>query len=164
MVGGDQNNCCYHSANTSCYEKNEWYSQCKPTPDPSSPCDQPYKQCGGKDPAGLPWDPAHGHQTCCVAGYICNKTNDYYSGCIPEPICTNARFDQCGGIDKYQHPWTKQYGHDDCCPEDFHCVFQSKYFSQCVQIKPPVNEAPFTCKIGLDCAAKLWGKLMELLL
>ena len=23
---------------------------------------------------------------------------------------------------------------------------------------------PFTCKIGLDCAAKLWGKLMELLL
>ena len=32
--------CC--PASFTCTYQNEWYSQCKPTPDPSSPCGQPY--------------------------------------------------------------------------------------------------------------------------
>jgi len=44
-----------------------------PTPAPG-PCTQLWGQCGGQGFTGY---------TCCVAGSMCNKQNDYYSQCVP---------------------------------------------------------------------------------
>ena len=49
-----------------------YYSQCIPS-NVTSNCSQPYGQCGGKDWTG---------PTCCIPGYVCNKTSDY---CAPPP-------------------------------------------------------------------------------
>ena len=114
-----------------CIYSNPDFSQCLPM-NVTSNCSQPYQQCGGQDGDGHPWTPDYGHPTCCTPGYLCNKTNDYYSGCIPEPVCTNGRYGQCGGIDEDGHPWNKTYHHDDCCPEGFACSKKDEYFSQCL--------------------------------
>ena len=55
-----------------------YYSQCIPS-NVTSNCSQPYGQCGGKDWTG---------PTCCIPGYVCNKTSDY---CAPPPPAQSPR-------------------------------------------------------------------------
>ena len=107
-----------------CIAQDKWYSQCV-YDNVTSSCSGAYKQCGGQGYKG----PA-----CCIPGFKCtpDATNPkYYSGCQPEPFCSNARFGQCGGVDSKGHPWTKQYKHDDCCPDGFGCDVVNKFYSQC---------------------------------
>lgn len=115
-----------------CEYQTQYYSQCKADPPTPGKCAQAYAQCGGQDAAGKPWGTNTTEKTCCIPGYHCALTNKYYSGCNPDPICTNPRYGQCGGIDAAGKAWTKANGHDGCCPAAFKCVYQSQYFSQCV--------------------------------
>lgn len=85
------------------------------------------------------WGSKSGEQTCCIPGYSCNKTNDYYSQCDPLPICSNARYGQCGGVDDDNKPWLEH--HSGCCPPDFSCQYVNPYFSQCLWNKSSVQYA-----------------------
>jgi rhamnogalacturonan acetylesterase len=38
-------------------------------------CISAYGQCGGKNFKG---------ETCCVSGYVCKETNEWYAQCVPE--------------------------------------------------------------------------------
>ena len=58
-----------------------YYSQCIPS-NVTSNCSQPYGQCGGKDWTG---------PTCCIPGYVCNKTSDYCAPPPPAQISKTAR-------------------------------------------------------------------------
>lgn len=102
-----------------------YYSQCVFNTTANNTCATAYAQCGGKGWTG---------KTCCIPGFKCTpdaKNPEYYSGCDPVPICTNARYGQCGGIDSDGKPWTKAGGHDTCCPDGFTCTYQNQYYSQC---------------------------------
>lgn len=122
--------CCPDSFD--CVYQSEYYSQCMYNSTGNSTCAEKYEQCGGKDAAGLPWGSKPEEKLCCIPGYECVKTNEYYSGCNPLPICSNARFGQCGGVDADGDPWDKAHGHDICCPDGFTCKYTNQYYSQCV--------------------------------
>lgn len=113
-----------------CTYQSQYFSQCSPDP-PTGNCSASYAQCGGQDSDGNPWGTKPTEKSCCDAGYHCAVTNKYYSGCNPDPVCTNARYGQCGGQDTDGKPWTPANGHDSCCPSGFKCVYTSQYFSQC---------------------------------
>ncbi|KAL1503092.1 hypothetical protein AB1Y20_011155 [Prymnesium parvum] len=122
--------CCPDSFH--CEFQSKYYSQCKPNPPTPGKCAQAYEQCGGKDSDGNPWGTKDEEKTCCIPGYHCAvKDPVYYSGCDPDPICTNPRYGQCDGQDADGNPWTKDFGHDKCCPSGFKCVYESQYYSQC---------------------------------
>jgi len=115
-----------------CEMQSQYYSQCKADPPTPGACAPAFGQCGGKDKNGDPWGTRPQDKKCCIPGYHCQvKDPVYYSGCEPDPICTNARYGQCGGQDADGKPWTKANGHDNCCPAGFKCVFESQYYSQC---------------------------------
>ena len=115
-----------------CEKQDQYYSQCDPDTS-NHTCAGPNDQCGGMDTQQppKPWGSLPSEKSCCLAGYSCIKDNDYYSGCKPDPVCTNPRFGQCGGIDSKQQPWDKDHGHDTCCPAGFECDKKDQYFSQC---------------------------------
>lgn len=107
-----------------CLYQNEYYSQCVYDP-ANTTCSLGYKQCGGDGWSG---------PTCCIPGFACQPdpvNPKYYSGCVPVPVCSNARYGQCGGIGPDGEPWDRAHEHDTCCPDGFACIFDSQYYSQC---------------------------------
>ncbi|GAA5915963.1 hypothetical protein JCM6882_000193 [Rhodosporidiobolus microsporus] len=74
-----------------------------------------YAQCGGLTYEG---------DTCCITGYTCTKSDDYYSQCRPSTTeCANAFYGQCGGL-----TWMGA----TCCPSGSACVSSGPYYAQCV--------------------------------
>jgi hypothetical protein len=75
-----------------CSYTNAYYSQCIEKGSNNTDCSGPYEQCGGQGFNGT---------TCCTAGYECTEdavNPQWYSGCTPIPVCTNAAYGQCGEI------------------------------------------------------------------
>jgi hypothetical protein len=54
-----------------------------PSPSPSGPCSQAYDQCGGNTWSG---------PTCCEAGLICKRTNEWYSQCAHGSFLQRRQF------------------------------------------------------------------------
>lgn len=145
-----------------CNFHTQYYSQCEPDPPTPGKCMNAYEQCGGRDSDGKPWGTKDVEKTCCIPGYHCSvKDPVYYSGCEPDPICSNARFGQCGGTDADNHPWTKEYGHDSCCPAGFKCVYESQYYSQCKKNTTSTKSVmlPLMQEVRVEAAAQIAEEL-----
>lgn len=138
--------CC--EAGTYCSYNSDWWSQCKPGPDPNPPgkvCVAVWGQCGGMGYNG---------PGCCTVGSSCHYYDGWYSQCIPDtiskrddpappPVACSRWWEQCGGND-----WTGP----SCCSEGSECVYSNQWYSQC---KPKPNTA--TGGDGRQCA-NIWGQ------
>lgn len=124
--------CCEYGSK--CQIRSEWYHQCvydpnpepvptssskpSPTVEPKYPCANWYGQCGG-----IGWTGSN----CCAIGSKCQKSNNYYSGCVPilnTGPCQSI-YGQCGG---------KYFNGPTCCQEGTECIRDSEWYSQCVAI------------------------------
>ncbi|GAA5908904.1 hypothetical protein JCM8208_005614 [Rhodotorula glutinis] len=91
-------------------------------------------QCGGQG-----WT----SDTCCVAGYTCVYSNDYYSQCLPSPSSASSSSTKASATSTSSAPaaTSTASAYSQCsgigftpmlCPSSFSCQYVNDYYSQCL--------------------------------
>ncbi|GAA5848596.1 hypothetical protein JCM9279_002712 [Rhodotorula babjevae] len=91
-----------------------------------------WSQCGGQG-----WT----SDTCCVAGYTCVYSNDYYSQCLPSPSSSSSIKASATSTSSAPAPTSTAQAYGQCngigftpmlCPASFSCQYANDYYSQCL--------------------------------